>query len=1040
MKETEHKKSETRGKPESQIQASDLTETVDDTGEGLPESETILAVGSEAVAESFSNAKTLLEDSQDESGSDSGGALLESGDSLGRLEVGEILGQGAFGVVVAAFDPDLKRKLAIKLLKPEVFESKSGRDAHKRLLREAWAMAKISHVNVVTVHDIGTVDGQVYITMEFVEGGNLSQWLRKAVRSQEEIMRVFVQAGRGLAAAHREGLVHRDFKPDNVLVNKDGDVRVADFGLVSISEKRGEALASGDFKLTRSQSGELDLTRAGAMMGTALYMSPEQHLGDEVTAASDQFSYCVALYAALYRRGPFTCRNYKELRKAVISGEVLAPPKNTSVPKWIHAVILRGLSVEVKDRYGSMPELIEALCNDPSQRRSRRLKMVGAGIVGLGLVAMLFWSQTREKEVCKNSAAGLEHVWDAVSKERLAAAFAGERASEFPRFEQSINQYTSKWVSVRTEVCEATHVLGEQSDSLLDRRMVCLDQRLSYLASVLAQLQVGVSAETLDKAVKLSISLPDAEDCTARPEREPRVSLPQDEDLRASVLAANRVVDEAEAHYDLGSQKRAIEILEALLGEPLDYPPTLAKATSVLGKSQVDLGDLEAGEKHIRESIEHGTRAGDDTLVASSWLALMHLDGIEREDYRRGYDHGKMAGLAMVRGQAGPLALAMLKRSRASLLLFEGKSKEALKILESILPLVEAEGNEAERSTLRTSLADAEAAEGDYEAALAHYKLALAHVESALGPEHPDNIYILNNMAVSLKRNRDAKGAREALQRSLAITERSFGPSVRSVVTILNNLGNIYRRDGDLEAAKTTLKRAIAVGEATMEEGHPTVTKSMMNLAIVFASEKNYAGASEAFGKVLKRSQVRFKDDHPDTAMALNNLGESLFLEEKFAESLVYALQALEMKVRIYGDNHPKIASTVVSLGSIYQSLGKLDEAKTHFEKALEIFHETAGEDHPRTILTLSLLGRLHESRGAASKASPYLKRAIAARGSSDLGESQAIDRFAMVRVLRKTRGRKAALAAAGALEAELGEAEATAAVVKELKLWIAKH
>jgi tetratricopeptide (TPR) repeat protein len=174
--------------------------------------------------------------------------------------------------------------------------------------------------------------------------------------------------------------------------------------------------------------------------------------------------------------------------------------------------------------------------------------------------------------------------------------------------------------------------------------------------------------------------------------------------------------------------------------------------------------------------------------------------------------------------------------------------------------------------------------------------------------------------------------------------------------------------------------------------------------------------------------------------MALNNLGESLFLEEKFAESLVYSLQAMEMKVRIYGDDHPKIASTVVSLGSIYQAMGQMDQARRHFEKGLAIFHKAAGEDHPRTILTLSLLGRLHESMGAAGKARPYLERAIAARGDADRSVEQATDRFALVRVVAETRGRKQALAAATALQAELGEGEANEALAKALALWIAKH
>jgi tetratricopeptide (TPR) repeat protein len=567
--------------------------------------------------------------------------------------------------------------------------------------------------------------------------------------------------------------------------------------------------------------------------------------------------------------------------------------------------------------------------------------------------------------------------------------------------------------------------------------MLCLDQRLHYVEQVVTQLRVGASVETLDKALKISSSLPPLSGCTDRPELVPRVPLPKNKAQREKVLEATRLVNEAQAHLDLGSQARAINILEALLKEAPSYAPILAKATSVLGKSKMDLGDLGGAETSLRASIEHGTRAGDDRLVAGSWLALMHLDGIEREDYARGYEHGKMAGLAMVRGEAGALAQALLQRSRAALLIFEGKSKAALTILESITALVEAEGSQTEISVLRTSLGDAEGAEGNYEAALSHYRLALAHIESVLGPDHPENIYILNNMAVALKGTRDIKGARTALERSLAITERSYGDSVRAVVPILNNLGNINRRDGDLNAAREVLRRAIYVGEATMEAGHPLVTKAMLNLGIVLATDKDYPGATQAFRGVLTRSEAHFKDDHPDKAMALNNLGEALFLEKKYEESLKYSLLAKEMKLRIYGTGHPKTASTLASLGTIYRAMGKNDEAQTYYESALAIFHGAAGETHPKTIFALSELGRLHESTGAAKKATGYLRRAIAARGVDKVGLEQATDRFALVRILVRTKGKKAALEAALSLQLDLDESEETAPLEAELAGWI---
>lgn len=1018
-----------------------LDRTIEDMAAGTIAEHGTLAVGSEPLVVSLGEAATLLRQGQSNKNdsSEPGIALLESGDSLGRLEVGEILGRGAFGVVVAAYDPELKRKLAIKLLKPEVFESNSGRDAHKRLLREARAMAKISHVNVVTVHDIGTVDGQVYVAMEFVEGGNLGHWLAEAERSWQEILDVFVQAGRGLAAAHREGLVHRDFKPDNVLVNTRGEVRVADFGLVSISEKRGEALASEEEARPGSpESGDMDISRAGSLLGTPLYMSPEQHLGDEVTPASDQFAFCVALYSALYGRGPFPCQNYKELRKAVLAGVVLPVPTSTSVPRWIQAVVHRGLSSGAEDRYPSMPALLEALFDDPLIRRRRRLKLAGASVGGIALLAALFWSQGRKSKVCQNASVKLTQVWDGPMKTNIAGAFAsGDRSAEFARFEEAIDSYTGEWVSVRTRVCEATHLLGEQSDSLLDQRMKCLDQRLHYLLQVLTQLEVGVEVQTLDNALKLAATLPALSNCTKRQALAAHVPLPESQEEQAKIASANRRIDEAQAHYDLGAQGRAIEILETTLEEPLDYSPTLARATILLGKSRTDLGDLDGGERDLRKSIEYGTQAGDDLLVAMSWLSLVHLDGIEREDYPQGYEHGEMARLAMVRGQAGELEMAQLERSRASLLIFEGKATEALALLNPLVPLVAAQGSKSEMATLRVTLGDAEGVNQDFEAALVHYNLALAHVESSLGKSHPENIYILNNMAVALKGNRDTEGARKALERSVELTQRSYGLGSRDLVPVLTNLGNIYRREGDIDAAKAVLRRAIRVGKATSEEDHPMITRAMLNLAVVLVSDKDFAGATKAFREVLTRAEASFKEDHPDRAMALNNLGESLLLEKKYEESLKYSLLARDMKTRIYGEDHPKIATTLASLGSLYEAMGNPSEGESYFEKALDIFHGAGGEDHPHTIFVLSALGRLHEKHGPARKAIPFLQRAVNARGDADRGLAQAKDRFALLRALSRTPSRASALSSARTLLEELGDDDTTRSLAKELQGWM---
>ncbi|HRI54187.1 MAG TPA: serine/threonine-protein kinase, partial [Pseudomonadota bacterium] len=292
---------------------------------------------------------------------------LPRGASIGRYIVVGCIGSGGMGVVYAAYDPELDRKVATKLLRKSTSGGPNGQ-GRVRLLREAQAMARLSHPQVIGVFDVGTLGDQVFIAMEFVDGGTLTKWLSEAPRTQKEIIEKFTLAGRGLSAAHAAGLVHRDFKPDNVLVGHDGRVRVMDFGLahsVGSSEERSEdsqAEVSQETSASGSQSMggalALRLTRTGALLGTPRYMSPEQYEGKKTDPRTDQFSFCVALYEALFKVPPFAGETFSALGHNVVRGRVLSPPPEAKVPAPIRQVILRGLSVRPSDRFPSMDALL----------------------------------------------------------------------------------------------------------------------------------------------------------------------------------------------------------------------------------------------------------------------------------------------------------------------------------------------------------------------------------------------------------------------------------------------------------------------------------------------------------------------------------------------------------------------------------------------------------------------------------------------------------------------------------------------------------
>jgi predicted Ser/Thr protein kinase len=329
---------------------------------------------------------------------------------IGRFTIVRELGAGGMGVVYVAYDEQLDRRVAVKLLRG----ASPSSDASRRLEREAQAMARLSHPHVVTVHEVGTFEGQVFVAMEFVDGQDLRGWLKSEPRTWRAIIDVFRQAGEGLAAAHDGGIVHRDFKPDNVLVGKDGRVRVADFGLAHAFDAPAE-LHEPD--LTTSQSNSrlsVSLTRTGAIMGTPAYMPPEQFAGQRTDARSDQFSFCVALWEGLYGRRPFAGSNIAALSLAISEGRTEPPPPESDVPTWIAAILTRGLSPKADDRWPSMRELLDAVGRDPSARRRRLLLGFGLGGAAVALVGGLSWVTATE---LRHNAR--QHYWNGLTEQLL---------------------------------------------------------------------------------------------------------------------------------------------------------------------------------------------------------------------------------------------------------------------------------------------------------------------------------------------------------------------------------------------------------------------------------------------------------------------------------------------------------------------------------------------------------------------------------------------------------------------------------------------
>ena len=312
---------------------------------------------------------------------------LGHGSAVGRYLLLHLLGAGGLGQVWAAYDPELDRRVAVKLIRPQARARLAADELRARLVREAQSIARVRDPNVVAVHDAGRFGEQVFIAMELVEGPTLGQWLRERARKWDVIRDAFVQAGRGLAAVHAAGLVHRDFKPGNVLVDDDDRMRVADFGLAraeQITPIEGASSARGAPASTESSG----ITASGLIVGTPAYMAPEQHGGAPVDARADQFAFCVAFYEALYGHRPFAGATSAALRDAILNGRIDKPATPDAAPSWLLRAIIRGLAREPGDRYESMNALLDAIMRDKALRRRGGLGIalaVGLGGLALGL-------------------------------------------------------------------------------------------------------------------------------------------------------------------------------------------------------------------------------------------------------------------------------------------------------------------------------------------------------------------------------------------------------------------------------------------------------------------------------------------------------------------------------------------------------------------------------------------------------------------------------------------------------------------------------
>jgi eukaryotic-like serine/threonine-protein kinase len=970
-----------------------------------------------------------------------GGQVPVRGSIIGRFLVLETLGQGGMGVVLAAYDPELDRRVALKLLRHArpAGCAEEGDRCRASLLREAQAMARLAHPNVVTVFDVGTVGEQDYVAMEFVEGETLRAWLAREPRSWQQIVEVFLAAGRGLAAAHAAGLVHRDFKPDNVLVGKDGRVRVSDFGLASASSQRLEDADPRRREPIRASGLLRGLTVDGAVMGTPAYMASEQHEGGAVGPQADQFAFCVSLYEALYDERPFRADSYAALVAEVKEGRVREPARGAKMPARLRAVVMRGLAADPGQRHPDMGALLKALAHHPRAVR-RRAATAAAATVAV-LAAWVLLVRPAANPVCTGARERLAGVWDPAVRAGIERAFRGTHLAyaqeSFDRVAGRLSRHAEAWVAMHTDSCRATRVRGEQSAELLDLRTVCLEKRRSEMSALTSALQTADST-TLSTAVVAAAELPPIDECADLAALRAQVPPPRDPATARKVKALEDRVTQLATLNRLGKATELFAEAKRLATEAdtIGYGPLRAHTHHLLGKYFIMAHDIAAAEKALLRMSRAAAEGRDDKRLVSAFaqLAMIYeMKGASAESLAM----GRAAEVTARRtgdAQALTTALIIVTMSLQSL----GQLDEAkAKYEEAIATVDTVAGREDQVALISPLMHLGSAAEvrGNYNLARSYLDRALAIARAALGPGHTRTLQLQRTIS-------SIAAAQGRLDEALALATSSLEELRRQgrqnsipASAFMVPTAHVARLLGDLPRAERLLTEARAIEDRIGRRGagamHPQ-TRAELRI-----DQGRYREARELLEVLLEPGTVQDSGRRAEVHILLGTVAQK---RGRPAEARRHFEEALALRKRSSGTDHPGYGRALVALAGLHVAEGRCRRARPQLDQGQAILEKALDRDHYVMAEPLTLRARCDIEDGNAAAAVAPLARAVELREKVKLaparrGQARALLARALWQMTDGDQARAAAEAATAERELLAGGL-ATAVELAELRLF----
>jgi eukaryotic-like serine/threonine-protein kinase len=888
---------------------------------------------------------------------------------IGRYPILGRLGQGGMGTVFVAYDDRLDRKIAIKVM----LSAAGGGSTRlrERMRREAQAMARLSHPNIVAVHEVGELGEEVFIAMEFVRGTTLDAWLSERARSWREVLEVFQGAGRGLAAAHEAGLVHRDFKPSNVMVGEDGLVKILDFGLARWS---AEDEASTPAALDPERSGSL--TRTGAVVGTPAFMAPEQLRSEPATARSDQFSFCVALHTALFGQRPFAGRNVRELVLAVSEGRLVEPPKDAAVPAWVRRAVLRGLAHDPDGRFPSMTALLEALAHDPGARRRR---VLGGGVaLGLLVGGGMLAARLFEAEPCPDGRQALGPAWDDGRRATVGAVLrerSSHGAETWTRVEQALDGYADAWVAAHAQACRA-HRAGSSSGLLYDRRLACLMRSRSALDALVEVLE-DADAGVVDKAVSAVAGLPalsrceDAEALLAAVEPPAEAIAPEVAALRETLARARSIED---AGRVVESTALADEVLAR--AEALAYRPLVAEARLRRGSGELLAGKAVEADESLGRAAWEAIEAGHDAVAA---------EAAARRIYARGEQLGRPAEAELELPWARALvervdddALTALVLHNAAVVQHRAGHlqparalyREALATKQSFLP-----PEHPEIALTLANLGRVEQDLGDLGLAIDTLREAVRVTGIALGPRHPQRAIIATALGTALVERGAYGPARAELELADSIYRESLGEEALPRAHALGMAGVLAQRERRWDDARRTFELALAIAEPQVGAQHPMLADIRFALAEVRAAQGELEVAETKARATVADLESVLGNEHPYVGSGWLRLGRLLLSARAPARAVACIERALAVAQAAATPDPASVAWARLWLAHARAAADEHPTAVPALEPWLGALAAAFPDDSPPLVEARAVLAEAHLAAGDRERALALLVR-----------------------------------------------------------------